>query len=563
MLNHSQFVALVLLSALLRPAPCAAADAPAMLAQVNGEAITLVELDEELANLPAAGGTAPKPEAVLRRLVQNRLLAQEGYRLGLAAEPAVRNRVEDLRRLRAVVALLDSISAPVAAAGALELDSLMSRSSELRHVAHILVGDEASALALRDSLAAGTPFAELARRHSTDGTAARGGELGWRPAGAFVPDFEAGLANLAPGEVSVPVRTEFGWHLITLLGTRVESAGQSAAMREAMHKTLERESRMAAVREYVAGLRRDYGVVVNDSLLASLDFGSQDPAVLAAIRESDTVLAMLPTGRLTVQGLYRQIIFKYFHGLAGRPEADQLRDKVFNEWVDEALLSYEARRLGLTQAPALLAEAGRLERSLLHEEVIKTLLLGATREEPAPAALEAFYAADPARYAPAARVKVRSVAFADSVAAAAFRARLAEGAQFSWLAARDPAARPGPAPYGEDWIEPATLGLADAELAEGALVGPLPLEDGWALAQVQARERVTSPSFADCRGAVLTAYQHERQQEALRQGLARLEAAATITYAPAAETLVAARLAERAARATAAAAGQTPAGGQR
>jgi len=535
---------------LLAGPTAAASDETTLLAQVDGEAVTLADLNEELKGLPAgasAEGAAPQAAAVLRRLIQNRLLEQEGYRIGADGEPAVQNQVRDLLRLRSVVALLDSISAPVAQAGALELDSLMSQASELRHVAHILVPVEAAARALLDSLAAGLPFADLARRHSSDATASRGGDLGWRPAGAFLPAFEAALAPLAPGQVAGPVQTEFGWHLITVLDTRVETVGQSPAMREAMHKSLERESRMAAVRDYVAGLRLRYGVSVNDSLLASLDFGSEDPVVLAALRESDAVLAVLPTGRLTVQGLFRQIIFKYFHGLAGRPEAASLRDKVFREWVDEALLSHEARCLGLAERPALHAEAKRLERSLLREEVLKTLLLGVSTASPSEDELAAFYAVDPARYAATPRVKLRSIAFADAESAERFRERLAVGAQFAWLAARDPAVQAGPPPFGEDWLDPASLALPAAELVEGAVLGPLPLaEGGWALVQVQARERVEPPPLTACRSEVLAAYQQDRQQEALRRGLARLEAAATIEMAPGAETLVAARLAAHA-----------------
>jgi peptidyl-prolyl cis-trans isomerase C len=539
----------------------------ALLARVNGEAVTLADLDEELTAMPAAtaaGGRAPEAAAVLRRLIQNRLLEQEGYRMGVEAEPAVRNQVQDLLRLRSVVALLDSISAPAASAGALRLDSLMSQESELRHVAHILLPTEAAARALLDSLAAGTAFADLARRHSTDATAARGGDLGWRAVGAYLPVFEAALAPLASGEVGGPLQTEFGWHLLTVLGTRRETGGQSPAMREAMDKSFERETRMAAVRAYVAGLRQQHGVAVDDSLLASLDFGSEDPAVLAELRASDAVLATLPTGRLTVQGLFRQIIFKHFHGLAGRPEAASLRDEVFREWVDEALLSYEAQRLGLRTRATLQAEAKRLERSLLREEVLKTLLLGLSSEAPPAAELEAFYAADPARFAAPARVKLRSLAFADSASAAGFRERLAVGAQFAWLAGRDPGVMAGPPPFGEDWLEPAAIGLADRELTVGAVLGPLPHGDGWALVQVQALEKVAPPTLAACRAEVLAAYQRDRQQEAVRKGLARLEAAATIELAAGAEAKVAARLAARAAAAAASAPppGQQPEGGQ-
>ncbi|MDX1375233.1 MAG: peptidylprolyl isomerase [Burkholderiales bacterium] len=66
----------------------------------------------------------------------------------------------------------------------------------------------------------GADFAELARLHSEDATAARGGDLGWLYPGDTVPDFERAMDALQPGEVSGPVQTPFGWHLIQVLARR-------------------------------------------------------------------------------------------------------------------------------------------------------------------------------------------------------------------------------------------------------------------------------------------------------------------------------------------------------
>ena len=66
----------------------------------------------------------------------------------------------------------------------------------------------------------GTDFAELARVHSDDGTAARGGELDWVYPGDTVPEFERAYEELKIGEVSQPIRTPFGYHLIQVLERR-------------------------------------------------------------------------------------------------------------------------------------------------------------------------------------------------------------------------------------------------------------------------------------------------------------------------------------------------------
>ncbi|OIQ77661.1 chaperone SurA precursor [mine drainage metagenome] len=63
-------------------------------------------------------------------------------------------------------------------------------------------------------------FATLAREYSKDGSAAQGGDLGWANPGMFVPEFEATMNRLAPGEISEPLLSRFGLHLIQLLERR-------------------------------------------------------------------------------------------------------------------------------------------------------------------------------------------------------------------------------------------------------------------------------------------------------------------------------------------------------
>lgn len=99
-----------------------------------------------------------------------------------------------------------------------------------QHARHILIKPseivslaeaEAKARALRERIEQGADFAALARAHSEDpGSVGDGGDLGWVTPGQTVPEFERALSELKPGEVSQPVRTPFGVHLIQLLERR-------------------------------------------------------------------------------------------------------------------------------------------------------------------------------------------------------------------------------------------------------------------------------------------------------------------------------------------------------
>ena len=69
----------------------------------------------------------------------------------------------------------------------------------------------------------GADFGTLARQYSQDGSASAGGDLGWFGDGVMVPEFESAVHKLTAGQVSAPVRTQFGWHIIKL--NEVREAG--------------------------------------------------------------------------------------------------------------------------------------------------------------------------------------------------------------------------------------------------------------------------------------------------------------------------------------------------
>lgn len=77
-------------------------------------------------------------------------------------------------------------------------------------------------LALKERLDRGESFEEVARLYSEDASASSGGDLGWLSPGDTVPDFERVMNALLPGEISDPVRSQFGWHLIQVLERRTQ-----------------------------------------------------------------------------------------------------------------------------------------------------------------------------------------------------------------------------------------------------------------------------------------------------------------------------------------------------
>ena len=101
------------------------------------------------------------------------------------------------------------------------------KQTDVRHIlikpTEVLDETAAEALAgqLMERINAGEDFAALARQYSDDiGSAAEGGELGWTNPGQMVPEFEAAMAGAREGEVTEPFRSEFGWHILEVMGRR-------------------------------------------------------------------------------------------------------------------------------------------------------------------------------------------------------------------------------------------------------------------------------------------------------------------------------------------------------
>jgi peptidyl-prolyl cis-trans isomerase SurA len=110
------------------------------------------------------------------------------------------------------------------------------------HARHILVRvneivSESDAKAkidrLKDRIDAGATFEELAKLNSEDTTSAKGGDLGWVNPGDTVPEFDEAMKKLEPNQISAPVRTPFGWHLIQVLERRRQDITGDRARSEA------------------------------------------------------------------------------------------------------------------------------------------------------------------------------------------------------------------------------------------------------------------------------------------------------------------------------------------
>ena len=202
-------------------------DADSVLASVNGYDITLGHLVALLSRLPEQYQTLEDDvlySGMLDQLIDQTVIAQS-----VSADPSTDDKRIQLTLANERIALLASmVFDDLSKADVAEEDLQAAYDAQYGNTepakefnaSHILVETAEEAQAIVEELNGGADFAETAIAKSTGPSGPRGGDLGWFGSGRMVPEFETAVVTLEPGEISEPVQTQFGWHVIKLDDTR-------------------------------------------------------------------------------------------------------------------------------------------------------------------------------------------------------------------------------------------------------------------------------------------------------------------------------------------------------
>ena len=226
----------------------AAEDKPGdtVVATVNGQPITESdlrfaenELGGEIANLPPE----VKRRALAEYLIDNELFAKAAEEAKISATPEYEQQMRYLKRrvLRELYfdkTLKGKIGEDEAKKIYTEKIAQLKPEEEIE-ARHILVDSEEKAKELHAKIVAGADFAQLAKENSTDtGSKDQGGVLGYFGRGQMVPEFEAAAFKLEKGQISEPVHTNFGWHIIKVDDRRKKEPPSFAAVKDTILNSL-------------------------------------------------------------------------------------------------------------------------------------------------------------------------------------------------------------------------------------------------------------------------------------------------------------------------------------
>lgn len=238
--------------------------AETVVATVNGTTITLGHVIVAFTTLPAQyqqlGADVLLP-GIIDQLVRQTALAQSfDGEPSLAARLSLENEERSLTAAEAVEMIMSDAVTEDEVLAIYDERFANGTDGEEYNASHILVETEEEAKVIVSDLKAGADFAELAREKSTGPSGPGGGELGWFGPGRMVPDFEAATIALEVGQVSDPVETQFGWHVIKLNDTRVKDAPAYDDVRGEIELELQQE----AVEKRIEKLVADADIVLPD-----------------------------------------------------------------------------------------------------------------------------------------------------------------------------------------------------------------------------------------------------------------------------------------------------------
>jgi len=198
-----------------------------VLVSVNGEEITLgnvISFQSRLSAEYKGMNDSDLFDGILRQLIQQTILSQQIDIESRNIEYGLENHVRAFLA-NELVANLSKIEVTEKEVKNLYFDFSENFKPKTEfNASHILLEKKSEAIEILDKLKNGSDFSELARVYSTGPSGQNGGNLGWFGKGAMVPTFEKAVFSLKVNEVSEPIETQFGWHLIKLIDIRETTA---------------------------------------------------------------------------------------------------------------------------------------------------------------------------------------------------------------------------------------------------------------------------------------------------------------------------------------------------
>lgn len=216
-------------------------------------------------------------EKFLEELIRRELIYQDAKKKRLDNDPEYVAKMKEFEKMSLVALILKKEVEDKAKVDDAEVKDFYNKNADKFTIgtkvraSHILVETEDQAKKVYERIRKGESLSSLAGTLSKDkGSAAKGGDLGYFGRGQMVPEFEQAALRLKVGEVSEPVKSRFGYHIIQLTDIQKGEAATFEQTQEAIKRQLLAEKQKALVDTYIEGLRKNVEVSKDEKSLEAI-----------------------------------------------------------------------------------------------------------------------------------------------------------------------------------------------------------------------------------------------------------------------------------------------------
>lgn len=274
MLKRSILTALMLTAASVAPALAQDTTADTVVATVNDQSITLGELIVMKQSIQDPGMSG-MPDQALWDMMLDQLIRQTAVAETGKENAGARAQIELQRRNALAAAAVTTVAEvePTEDEVKAAYDRLFAEMGEGTEysAAHILVKTEEEAKEIKSQLDGGADFGALAEEKSTDNSGPNKGDLGWFSPEQMVQPFGDTVKAMEKGQISDPVETQFGWHVIKLNDSRERQAPALDEVRDQVVQMVRREKVEAEIQRIVGAAKIEKTQGLDPSLLNKLD----------------------------------------------------------------------------------------------------------------------------------------------------------------------------------------------------------------------------------------------------------------------------------------------------
>lgn len=364
------------------------------------------------------------------KLIDERLIVQEAYRMGLDKDPWVQNKMHEYKLRESVVRLYKEEVQDRVRVSDDEMQRFYNEQMEETHIRQITVGTEEEALNIRDQIEAGSDMAALVREHSIDMFKDKGGDRGFLRRWQLPESARDAAFSLKDGQITPVIKTSSGYQIIKIEEKKPAPEKSLEEIRQVVEKHLRKKKEEGLSQEVLKRYRKQADIVISEDLLAEL------PVSIDAAKDEKWAKDERPIVKIGEEIL---TVGQFCQQLKDIPESKLVTDnplalkrKFVDNWIDRKLVDIAALNRRYEQGE----DFGRLLK--YYEEYLLKKLFAQKVIYPqikvSNELLKDYYDKHSDKYLKPVQYRIRQITVTDEAQARTILEQLRGGADFAWLA---------------------------------------------------------------------------------------------------------------------------------